>query len=138
MQNGNNKKRKKQVIHQTNGWDVLKAIVDGVFNFLSLGNVAAFAICWFIIRDIIFVINLPKDYDYGAHLLNSDFLEYIANNDNIMIIVLIGIGLFLLISCIALIMYILFLKREIKRVAAARSEAMHGKEKINHHSSSEF
>lgn len=70
-----NKKRERyeKASDVTNGWDVLKAIVDGLFNFISLNKMAALGVLWYIIRDAIFVLNLPEDYDYSSNLLKSDF-----------------------------------------------------------------
>lgn len=123
---------------ETNVWDVLKAIVDGLFNFMNLSKVAALAIFWFIVRDIIFVVNLPKGYDYAGHLLNEKFLEYIVSNDNVFIIVLIGVVLFFGFSCVSLIFYVFILKAEIKRIAKSRSRAMHAREKLKEHNTSEM
>ncbi|MCR1918756.1 hypothetical protein NSA48_06885 [Frisingicoccus caecimuris] len=131
-------KSRNDIRPQTNVWDVVKALIDGFFNFISLSKVAALAILWFIIRDIIFVLHLPEDYDYAEHLLNDGFLSYLIQNDNILIIVLVSIVAFLFFACVSMILYIIFLRNEIKRMATVRSEAIHGKEKINIHTSSEL
>ena len=98
---------------------------------------AALGVLWYIIRDVIFVLNLPEDYDYASNLLNSDFLEYFFDNDNIIIVVESAIIVILLIACIALIIHTNFLRKEINRMSEIRSEAIHGKEKIKNHMSSE-
>lgn len=135
---GNKKRgRDEKPSEVTNGWDVLKAIVDGLFNFISLNKMAALGVLWYIIRDVIFVLNLPEDYDYASNLLNSDFLEYFFDNDNIIIVVESAIIVILLIACIALIIHTNFLRKEINRMSEIRSEAIHGKEKIKNHMSSE-
>lgn len=121
----------------TNGWDVLKAFIDGLFNFISLNKVAALGVFWYIIRDVIFVFNLPEDYDYSSHLLNSQFLEYLFDNENIIIVIESAIIVFLGIACVALIIHCSFLRKEIKRMSKIRSEAIHGTEKIKTHRSSE-
>lgn len=134
-----NKKRERyeKASDVTNGWDVLKAIVDGLFNFISLNKMAALGVLWYIIRDAIFVLNLPEDYDYSSNLLKSDFLEYFFDNDNIIIVVESAIIVILLVACIALIIHSVFLRKEINRISEVRSEAIHGKEKIKNHTSSE-
>lgn len=134
-----NKKRERyeNASDVTNGWDVLKAIVDGLFNFISLNKMAALGVLWYIIRDAIFVLNLPEDYDYSSNLLKSDFLEYFFDNDNIIIVVESAIIVILLVACIALIIHSVFLRKEINRISEVRSEAIHGKEKIKNHTSSE-
>ncbi len=135
---GNKKReRSKNTAKETNGWDVLKAAIDGLFNFISLNKVAALGLLWYIIRDVIFVFNLPEDYDYSSNLLNSEFLEYLFDNENIIIVIESAIIAVLLISCIALIIHSFFLRKEISRVSEVRSEAIHGKEKIKKHSTSE-
>lgn len=134
---GNKKReRSKSIAKETNGWDVLKAAIDGLFNFISLNKVAALGLLWYIIRDVIFVFNLPEDYDYSSNLLNSEFLEYLFDNENIIIVIESAIIAVLLISCIALIFHSFFLRKEISRVSEVRSEAIHGKEKIKKHSTS--
>ena len=134
-----NKKRKKvqEVRGETNGWDVLKAIIDGLFDFMSLNKVAALGALWYIIRDIIFVFNLPEDYDYSSHLLNGEFLEYLFDNENTIIVVESAIIVVLAISCLFLIIHSIFLRKEINRISEVRSEAIHGKEKIKNHTTSE-
>ena len=135
---GNKKhERNKKVANATNGWDVLKAIIDGVFNFISLNKVAALGVLWYIIRDVIFVFNLPEDYDYSENLLNTEFLEYLFDNENIVIVIESIIIVALFISCIALIIHTIFLRKEINRISEIRSEAIHGKEKIRKHTTSE-
>lgn len=127
MMNDNHKKE------ITNGWDVLKTLVDGFFKLMSLSKIAAFAVFWYIARDIIFVLRLPSNYDYENHLLNIDFLEHLVNNDNILIIILVCVVAFWLVTSFGLIGYIILLKREIDRLCEVRSEAMHGTEKIKEH-----
>lgn len=135
---GAKKQRKSNEIHAaTNCWDVLKAIIDGLFDFISLNKVAALGVLWYIIRDIIFVFNLPEDYDYSSHLLNGEFLEYLFENENIIIVIESAVIAVLVISCIFLIIHSIALRKEIKRISDVRSEAIHGKEKIVNHMTSE-
>lgn len=120
----------------TNGWDVLKTLVDGLFNLISLSKAAAVGFLWFVIRDMIFVFNLPKDYDYSAHILNNEFLEYLIQDDNKILLVMGCLIVFLIVACLALIGYCAFLRHEINRMAEVRSQAIHGDEKIKQHNSS--
>lgn len=132
-----NSKLRKTDSEPTNGWDVLKAIVDGLFNVLGFSKAAAFALFWFIIRDIIFVIKLPADYNYAGHLLDEvKILSYITENDNILILVLFALCVVFLIVIISLIIHNNFLRKEITRIAEARSQAMHGEHKLTMHVSS--
>ena len=123
---------------ETNGWDVLKALVDGLFNFISLSNAAAIAVIWFIVRDVIYVIHLPKDFNYADHLLKNDFLVYLVEDDNKIVLAMGALIIFLIVACIALILYCVFLRKEVERMAEARSKAIHGKETIKKHSSSDL
>lgn len=120
----------------TNGWDVLKSFIDGIFNFISLSKVAALGVLWYIIRDIIYVFHLPKDYNYGEHLLKNDFLELLTANDNTIVVIETSIIIFLIVACVAMILYILFLRKEIDRISNVRSKAMHVKEKLETHNTS--
>lgn len=134
--NKNNKKKNNNYI-PTNGWDVLKSCVDGLFNFMSLPKVGAFALFWFIVRDIIYVINLPEDFNYAANLLEAkNILEYIFQNDNIILEILILFCIFLLICVVSLICHNIYLRKEIKRIAQTRSDAMHREHKLHQHTSS--
>lgn len=121
---------------RTNGWDVLNTLVDCFFKMMSLSKIAAFAVFWYIVRDIIFVLKLPLNYDYENHLLNVDFLEHLINNDNILIIVLVCIIAFLLVASIGLIGHNILLNKEISRICDVRSKAMHGAEKLKEHRTS--
>lgn len=120
----------------TNAMDVAKAIVDGFFDLISLNKVAAIAVLWFILRDMIFVFKLPDDYNYAQNLLNAKIIEYFLGNDNIIVVVETAFIVFLVVACIALILYCRFLRKEIDRMAEVRSRAIHGKEKIRVHNSS--
>ena len=134
-----NRKRSRKTSNptSTNGWDVLKSLIDGLFNFISLNKMAALGVFWYIIRDVIFVFNLPSDYDYSSRLLNTQFLEYLFDNENIIVVIESAIIVFLIIACVALILHCSFLRKEINRMSKIRSEAIHGKEKIKTHTSSE-
>lgn len=134
-----NRKRRRKTSNPTptNGWDVLKALIDGLFDFISLNKMAALGVFWYIIRDVIFVFNLPSDYDYSSRLLNTQFLEYLFDNENIIVVIESAIIVFLIIACVALILHCSFLRKEINRISKIRSEAIHGKEKIKTHTSSE-
>ena len=132
-----NSKLRKTENEPTNGWDVLKAIVDGLFNSLGFSKAAAFTLFWFVIRDIIFVIKLPTDYNYAEHLLDAvKILSYITKNDNILIPVLFVICVVSFIFIIFLFIHNNFLRKEITRIAEARSQAMHGEHKLTMHVSS--
>lgn len=133
---GKSKEQNKEVPSVTNGWDVLKSIIDGLFDFISLNKVAALGLFWYIIRDMIFVFHLPDDYDYASHLLNSEFLEYLFNNENILVVVESTLIVVLVIACFALILHSIFLRKEINRISEARSNAIHGKENIKKHTTS--
>ena len=122
----------------TNGWDVLKAIVDGLFDLMSLSKVAAVGALWYIIRDFIYVLHLPEDYDYANNLLKIEFLEYLLNSENKIITVESSLIVVLIVFCLALIRYNKFLRKEISRMAEVRSEAIHGKEKIQLHTTSDI
>ena len=133
-----NQNQNQNVPVATNGWDVLKTLVDGVFNLVSLSKAAAIGFLWFVIRDMIFVFNLPEGYDYAAHLLNSEFLEYLMKDDNKIILAMVCLIGFLIVACFALIGYCVFLRHEINRMAEVRSQAIHSNEKIKEHSSSDI
>lgn len=120
----------------TNGWDIVKTIVDGIFGMMSINKAAAFVVFWFVIRDIIYVSHLPEDFDYASRLLNYEFFEYLVENENILITTESAIIIFLLVACIGLISYCILLRKEISRMADVRSQAIHGKEKIRIHSTS--
>ena len=120
----------------TNGWDVLSKIVDGFFGLFNLPQMAAVAIGWIVIRDMIFVFKLPKDYDYAGQLLPLDFITKLLSNDNTFVMICIIIIVVLICACLCLIGYCKILKKEIDRISETRSKAMHLQEKIEVHTSS--
>nr|DAG68605.1 MAG TPA: hypothetical protein [Caudoviricetes sp.] len=123
-------------IRPTNGWDVLSKIIDGFFGLFNLPQIASVAIAWIIVRDIIFVFRLPKEYDYAGQLLPLDFISKLLSNDNTLVIVCIILIIVLICACICLIGYCKVLKNEINRISNVRSQAIHGKENIEVHTSS--
>lgn len=130
------KNSEKETSRPTNRMDVAKAIIDGIFDLISLNKVGALGALWFIIRDMIFVFKLSDNYDYANNLLNIEFIEYFLENDNIIIVGETAVIIFLIAACIALIIFCRLLRKEIDRMAEVRSEAIHGKEKIRVHNSS--
>ena len=132
---GNTKEKKSK---ETNGWDILKGIIDGLFSLISIGKVIPFAVIWFVIRDMIFVSRLPSDYQYAENLLKDEFLEFVMSGDNTVVVVLICIIFVLIVGCVGLIGYCFFLKNEIKRISESRKKAMHGKEKLRRHNTSDI
>lgn len=132
----NNRNKAKQL--PTNGWDVLKALIDGIFSLMSLNKMAAVGVFWYLLRDMIYVFNLPAGYDYENHLLNFEFLEYLINHENTIITIESALIIFLAVACISLILFNGFLRKEITRMAEVRRKAIHGKEKIDLHNTSDI
>lgn len=132
---GNTKEGKSKEI---GGWDILKVIIDGLFSLISIGKAIPFALIWFVIRDMIFVSHLPPDYKYAENLLKDEFLEFVMSGDNTVVVVLICIIFALIVGSVGLIGYCFFLKNEIERISESRKKAMHGKEKLKKHNTSDI
>jgi hypothetical protein len=114
---------------KTNGWDFLTSLFNNLFN-LKLSKVGALFLLWFLIRDVIFVVRLPKTYNFGDALLKeTQIFKYIFQSDSLAIVILAAIIILLVVVIVMLIIYITIIRKEIQDMAKIRSDLMHGREK---------
>lgn len=127
----------------TNGWDVVKAIFNGLFNLFKIEKIICIIILYLMYRDNYFYHNLPIDSDFSKYLIDTNIINRVFETQNLLVIVLFSI----IAVCIAIIIIQIIITRlvyvkEIKRLTEERKELMHGignnkHEYINIHRTSE-
>ena len=112
---------------QTNGWDVLMAIVNGIFNLFKLEKVVCMVIFYFLFRDLYFAHHISDPEIINEYLLKPSIFEKIIFNDNSLILVLAVAVIIFLSATVFLSLKIKFVyKKEINRLSEVRSELLHG------------
>lgn len=122
----NKKLEKYEIKKNTNGWDFLISLFNSVFN-LKLSKIGALFLLWFLIRDVIFVIKLPKDYSFGDNLIDEiKMIERIMQNESLPWVIVIAVIIVLVLIIVLLVGYIRIIRKEIGSIAEVRKELMHG------------
>lgn len=111
---------------QTNIWDVLVTIINGLFNLLKIEKIACIAVVYLLARDAYFSYHISDPAMIKEYLISAAILEEILLNDNSLVVVLAFVIVFLLSGLIASILVIKFVyKKEIDRLSSVRSELLH-------------
>lgn len=112
---------------QTNLWDVVKTLINGIFNLLKIEKIISLLVVYLIYRDYYFSHKIPNNSDFAKYLIDTNIINRIFDTQNTLTIVLFAV----IVVCIAVIIIQIIVTRlvyikEINRLTLERKELMHG------------